>query len=155
MGWDRGTVRFNLQALLSNTGLIVTDYDKFSIMHYKLPANLFTKRENSPCYLATENNEISTGDANLIAKLYPTTTENGLARENNLVDRYAAALKDAGVPDQKVKELTNAIRQEIAVNGTVNGNVVTQSGSQTSNAKCSPNIQGVGGGVQIKIEGCN
>jgi hypothetical protein len=71
LGWSESEVKTNFDKIMARSGLIVTKYDPASIMHYQLPAEYFTAREQSKCYILSRNVTLSPGDISFLQLVYP------------------------------------------------------------------------------------
>jgi hypothetical protein len=69
-GWPPGDLEHNMKGIVASPRLIVTPYDKSSIMHYYFPSDYFVKGEASACF-AKENSTLSATDRELIRRFYP------------------------------------------------------------------------------------
>ena len=133
MGWDREQVHAQLQAFTQVAEYNATEVDRKSIMHYSLPPELFRSGRNSRCWVP-DNNELSEVDRRFIAAMYPrsgapqqtsgvsTTPPTGaVARgakppvapsdREELVRQYETQLRQAGLPADRIAELTRELRK--------------------------------------------
>jgi hypothetical protein len=72
--WRTDIVDQNLKTLTA-LNVEASPFDKKSIMLYSLPAILFEKGENSPCFIDTENLTISDNDREAIFRMFPPTID--------------------------------------------------------------------------------
>jgi hypothetical protein len=66
-GWDKATTDLNIFKRYESSKTQFSDFDPASIMLYPIPAELLT----DPDYAVDYNQELSTGDTDFIAKVYP------------------------------------------------------------------------------------
>ncbi|MGK5022168.1 hypothetical protein [Janthinobacterium lividum] len=95
--WQRDKVKFNLD-VDSQAENIVGEGDKDSNLKYWLPAQVFKKGENSPCY-SNVNYEISRLDKKGVAIMYPPNTGTAPTGELNIAGATIKAMpKSASAP---------------------------------------------------------
>lgn len=70
--WGQSKVDFNLKRLPYSHAFVLGAFDGKSIMKYFFPAWMFHDPANSKCYSPTDNRELSQGDQEGAAKMYPT-----------------------------------------------------------------------------------
>lgn len=78
LGWSKEEVDFNMRQLnvsSSMNGLLVTPFDRQSIMLYSLPAAAFKDPAHASCYISNSNNDISTRDRQAAATVYPSAAQ--------------------------------------------------------------------------------
>ncbi|MBY3474081.1 hypothetical protein HFN78_24680 [Rhizobium laguerreae] len=74
-GWSKEEVDRNMRKLLVNQsaeGLILTEFDRESIMLYSLPVEAFKQGDAARCYISRKNNLLSSLDIESIREAYPT-----------------------------------------------------------------------------------
>ena len=74
MGWSKEEVDRNMRRLDSSSsagGLLVTTFDRQSIMLYSLEPAAFKDPAHASCFIPEPNNAISSVDRQAIAKIYP------------------------------------------------------------------------------------
>lgn len=88
--WDEKKVDHNLRKL-KERGLMFSDYDKESIMHYSLPAWMFKSGTKSKCY--TEKNvELSGMDKKMMSTIYPVKQSEFSSQRNKISMLYEQIL---------------------------------------------------------------
>ncbi len=70
-GWNTRDVDTNLRAAWSGSVDILSAHDPKSIMHYAMPAEVFTRGAASPCFVAERNRVLSKQDQIGAARAYP------------------------------------------------------------------------------------
>jgi hypothetical protein len=88
--WSEEKTRRNLEPIVNQNRVRLTEYDPQSIMHYVFPREIFSRQlfdngERPSCFLARKNVSISEADGLLISTMYPTTPA--------MQDEYIAALE--------------------------------------------------------------
>jgi hypothetical protein len=89
--WPRWKVDANLRALTSSHILDVAAFDNESIMKYGFPAWMFVEGENSHCFRARDNEELSARDIDAARRAYPREAGQ-VARIKALQLKYLTAL---------------------------------------------------------------
>lgn len=69
--WDEETIKFNM-ATLGDEDLMMTDFDKDSVMLYSFPPEYYLKGDQSSCYIPRDNDQISALDRTTINYMYPS-----------------------------------------------------------------------------------
>jgi hypothetical protein len=78
LGWSKDEVDRNMKQLSvssSLSGLLVTAFDRASIMLYSLPQAAFTDPAHATCYIPQPNTEISPTDRKAAASVYPAAPQ--------------------------------------------------------------------------------
>jgi hypothetical protein len=78
-GWPKEQVDFNMRPL-SGEGLVATAFNKMSVMLYAFPAQFYVNGEQSDCYIPQDNNDISQGDRDVLAGIYPADPSSRMQR---------------------------------------------------------------------------
>jgi hypothetical protein len=134
MGWDREQVHAQMRALTQVAEFNMTEVDRRSIMHYSLPPELFKAGKSSRCWVP-DNDDLSETDRRFIAAVYPKAGPpvhtSGLPRpppgaatrgakppvardgREELVSRYEALLKQAGLAAGRIAQLTQDFRKAV------------------------------------------
>ena len=68
--WPKEVVDFNMRQL-SGPDVVATEFDRNSVMLYQFPANFYKSGTKANCYIDKPTADISGGDMNEIAGLYP------------------------------------------------------------------------------------
>lgn len=122
-GWPREQTMRNFQQYNEMVELNASAVDRKSIMHYSLPAWLFKAGDKSACFVST-NFDLSDGDKDFVARMYPTSRNNGpvagapaptltrSAAAATPAQEYAEILKASGLPPERIDALLAAFRQE-------------------------------------------
>ena len=69
--WEQSKVDFNLHQLQESHAYRLGPFDRKSIMKYYFDAWMFNSGENSHCFSAGENNDLSDGDKFAVSQEYP------------------------------------------------------------------------------------
>jgi len=122
-GWPKDQTIRNFQQYNEMPELNASAVDRKSIMHYSLPPWLFKAGDKSPCFVPT-NFELSDGDKESVARIYPASRNNGnvagapaptLTRSGTgptPVQEYADLLKASGLPQERIDALVEEFRRE-------------------------------------------
>jgi hypothetical protein len=93
--WDRKTVDQNLKRLTGPSNAFLSgEFDRESVMIYRLPSWLFQDGTKSHCYIANENTGLSDTDKEMVLKAYPRSQVEIDARKRLLNQVKASALFD-------------------------------------------------------------
>ncbi len=68
--WDKETIAFNMQTTFGDD-LVTSDFDPKSVMLYSFSDKFYLKGAKSPCFAGHPNDDISTGDHAMLARMYP------------------------------------------------------------------------------------
>lgn len=109
--WPREVVDFNMRVLLED-GLVLAPFDRNSIMLYTFPPHFYLDGTQSECY-SESNNDVSTEDLALLAKVYPVESGSHAEARNALASEYVDVLRKADV--ELSKEL-NAYSELLRLN---------------------------------------
>jgi hypothetical protein len=134
VGWSAAKVKVNLGRLQPSESLEFTRHDRTSVMHYSLPPEMFRGGKSNRCWIP-KNNELSAGDKEFAASLYPVplasigggslrlgqprasrrdaeSAEAGYRAE--LQKAYESMLAKAGLTGPAAETLATSFRNEIA-----------------------------------------
>ena len=89
--WSKKTVDFNM-GVLNEQGLLMSSFDKKSIMLYTFPPEYFKQGKQATCYSA-QNTSLSDGDKWIVSKLYPSAREEKLDLQNEIKNTHLNAIK--------------------------------------------------------------
>jgi len=86
--WDKSTVDRNLRQLHEHDGLVASQYDINSVMHYHFSSWMFESGASSPCY-TPKNVVLSDTDKQMMAEAYPAD----LAAQSLISERRVKGLE--------------------------------------------------------------
>jgi hypothetical protein len=130
-GWAPERTIQNFREIANTAEFNATEVDRKSIMHYSLPPWLFKAGEKSPCWVPA-NFEVSQGDKQFVAKIYPKTAGPQVATAptgsvtrgvsvrsaskpgDKLVEEYKSLLREGGLNSAKVESLTNEFKASLS-----------------------------------------
>ncbi len=69
-GWTKEQIDFNFKTLVASDRILLTAYDRQSIMHYYFEPWMFVTGEKSKCYVH-HNKVLSEGDKSVLRSIYP------------------------------------------------------------------------------------
>ena len=69
--WTKDQIDYNLRKLPYSADLILTTFDKLSIMEYHFEPWMYKAGVQSSCFTPRENMQLSTGDINAVHTIYP------------------------------------------------------------------------------------
>jgi hypothetical protein len=95
--WSKETTDFNM-GVLNDPGLLVTSFDKKSIMLYTFPREYFKQDAKASCYSAP-NRVLSEGDKNIVAALYPADKSEKIKLQNEIKKGHLDAINISGKSD--------------------------------------------------------
>jgi hypothetical protein len=101
-GWPKEQVDFNMRPL-SGDGLVATTFNKLSVMLYSFPAQFYVNGDKSECYIPHDNNDISQGDREVLAGIYPADPNARLQRFQATKAEFSAML------DKQAEEGTRSV----------------------------------------------
>ena len=107
--WSKETVDFNMRRL-SADNLVLSRFDKLSIMLYTFDKKFYKKNIQLECY-SEGNNSISDGDFALLASVYPTESSAREAARATAANEYVIALQSMeGGAEKNVAALTELLK---------------------------------------------
>jgi hypothetical protein len=92
--WSKEKVDFNM-GVLNEPGLYATTFDSKSIMLYTFPPSYFKNGSRSSCYHPT-NTVVSDGDKNIMAQLYPNSTDARIVVATQIRDWHFQQIQKSG-----------------------------------------------------------
>ena len=109
--WPKAKVDFNLRRLnvsSSRDSVLITEYDKASVMHYALARGSFKNPETAVCFLKTPNNAISPTDRAAMQKIYPLGEEEALSFPTATTEEEQRVIQDLVGAKGKLDRLLGA-----------------------------------------------
>lgn len=98
--WNQDTIRFNL-APYAGEDLMMTDFDRQSIMLYSFPAEYYTKGAQSSCYIGRSNTDISGADKATVEYMYSADVASRVKNFEQSKAQFAEMLKTAETAGKK------------------------------------------------------
>jgi hypothetical protein len=92
--WSKNVVDFNM-GVLNEQGLLMSSFDKKSIMLYTFPPEYFGQGKQATCY-SPQNTSLSDGDKFIVSKLYPRSDKEKKDLENEIKNAHLTAMKASG-----------------------------------------------------------
>ena len=116
--WNKEQIDFNLKPF-SGSDLMMTDFDKTSVMLYQFPDKYYINGANSKCYVPQPNNNISQVDRAVAAYMYPADPA---SRQQNFEKNKAKfeALWNAPKAEGKKGVMIDMVKAFYGSTGTAN-----------------------------------
>jgi hypothetical protein len=92
--WSKNVVDFNM-GILNEQGLLMSSFDKKSIMLYTFPPEYFRQGTQATCY-SPQNTSLSDGDKFIVSNLYPSAIKEKRDLENAIKNMHLDAIKASG-----------------------------------------------------------
>jgi hypothetical protein len=92
--WSKNKVDFNM-GVLNEQGLLMSSFDRQSIMLYTFPPAYFREGKQASCY-SSQNISLSDGDKWIVSKLYPDTREEKIDLQNEIKSTHLDAIEGSG-----------------------------------------------------------
>lgn len=145
-GWDDDKVQANITGILKGRG--ETTYDPYSVMNYQFPATWFKSGSDSSC-LRERRLELSQGDKNLIAHLYPNTEVEQNAFLQELKARAVSAAES--LDETQKKRFQTAFNEALPSNFRRNNGGVKLTITEGVQNSGRLNVTATGGSVAVGV----